>query len=237
MTFIRAKACRRSTTTPQLNCSWQSARRVVATKYRRFATAAEAIRYAVEDLRTPRAFGAWLEVGDERFNSGEIQRLYEAVIIRCASLSDRAPRAHDFATRLMGPPPRGNSLEKRPPLPDFKKTSKGQRLRITSALRVERAEIAPVLFVAPVIGFTNAALFPKLLYPFNDPKIAHRAIAECFQGFRVCGAVVSSSRLFQARKFSNDGTSLSPCSRATAALPRARIRAPNGITAGSASSA
>ncbi len=48
------------------------------TKYRRFATAAEAIRYAVEDLRTPKAFGAWLEVGDERFSSSEIQRLYEA---------------------------------------------------------------------------------------------------------------------------------------------------------------
>ena len=47
-------------------------------KYRRFATAAEAIRYAVEDLRTPRAFGAWLQVGDERFNSSQIQRLYEA---------------------------------------------------------------------------------------------------------------------------------------------------------------
>ena len=47
------------------------------TKYQRFATAAEAIRYAVEDLRTPRAFGAWLQVGDERFNSVEIQRLYE----------------------------------------------------------------------------------------------------------------------------------------------------------------
>ena len=46
------------------------------TKYRRFATAAEAIRYAVEDL--PKAFGAWLEVGDERFSSSEIQRLYEA---------------------------------------------------------------------------------------------------------------------------------------------------------------
>ena len=45
--------------------------------YRRFATAAKAIRYAVEDLRTPRAFGAWLQVGDERFNSVEIQRLYE----------------------------------------------------------------------------------------------------------------------------------------------------------------
>ena len=28
------------------------------TKYRRFATAAEALRYAVEDLRIPKAFGA-----------------------------------------------------------------------------------------------------------------------------------------------------------------------------------
>jgi hypothetical protein len=47
------------------------------TKYRRFATAAEALRYAVEELRTPKAFGAWLEVEDERFNSSEIQSLYE----------------------------------------------------------------------------------------------------------------------------------------------------------------
>ena len=48
-------------------------------KYRRFATAAEALRYAVEDLRIPKAFGAWLEVGDERFNSAEIERLYDAL--------------------------------------------------------------------------------------------------------------------------------------------------------------
>jgi hypothetical protein len=47
------------------------------TKYRRFATAAEALRYAIEDLRIPKAFGAWLEVGDERFSSSDIQRLYE----------------------------------------------------------------------------------------------------------------------------------------------------------------
>ena len=46
--------------------------------YQRFTTAAEAIRYAVETLRTPKAFGALLQVGDERFNSAEIQRLYEA---------------------------------------------------------------------------------------------------------------------------------------------------------------
>jgi hypothetical protein len=31
--------------------------------YLGFATAAEAIRYAVETLRTPKALGAWLEVG------------------------------------------------------------------------------------------------------------------------------------------------------------------------------
>ena len=47
-------------------------------KYRRFASAAEAIRYAVEELRTPKAFGAHLEVGDERLNSSDILRLYEA---------------------------------------------------------------------------------------------------------------------------------------------------------------
>jgi hypothetical protein len=47
-------------------------------KYRRFATAAAALRYAVEDLRMPKAFGSWLEVGDERFGSSEIQCLYEA---------------------------------------------------------------------------------------------------------------------------------------------------------------
>ena len=45
-------------------------------KYRRFATAAEAIRYAVEDLPALRSLGAWLQVGDERFNSDEIERLY-----------------------------------------------------------------------------------------------------------------------------------------------------------------
>ena len=31
-----------------------------------------------EDLRAPKASGASLEVGDERFSSGDIQRLYEA---------------------------------------------------------------------------------------------------------------------------------------------------------------
>ena len=46
--------------------------------YRRFATAAEAIRFAVEEFPTMRALGAWMLVGDERFNSEEIHRLYES---------------------------------------------------------------------------------------------------------------------------------------------------------------
>jgi hypothetical protein len=47
------------------------------TDYRRFATAAEAIHYAVEELRTHRSFRAWMQVGGERFNKEEINRLYD----------------------------------------------------------------------------------------------------------------------------------------------------------------
>jgi hypothetical protein len=47
-------------------------------KYRRFETSAEVIRFAVEELPAIRTLGAWMQVGDERFNSDEIQRLYES---------------------------------------------------------------------------------------------------------------------------------------------------------------
>jgi molybdate transport system regulatory protein len=53
-----------------------SSRKRRHTDYRRFATAAEAIRYAVEKLRTRRFRSAWMQVGDELFNKGEINRLY-----------------------------------------------------------------------------------------------------------------------------------------------------------------
>ena len=46
--------------------------------YRRFATAAEAIRFAVEEFPAMRTLGAWMRVGDECFNSDDIQRLYES---------------------------------------------------------------------------------------------------------------------------------------------------------------
>ena len=46
--------------------------------YGRFATAADAIRFAVEDFPAIRALDAWMQVGDERFDSEEIRRLYES---------------------------------------------------------------------------------------------------------------------------------------------------------------
>jgi hypothetical protein len=54
-----------------------NARRTL-TEYRRFATAAEAIRFALEEFPAVRTLGAWMQVGDERFNSDEICRLYES---------------------------------------------------------------------------------------------------------------------------------------------------------------
>ena len=47
-------------------------------RYRRFATAAEAIRFAVEELPAVRAPGAWMQVSDQRFDGDDIRRLYES---------------------------------------------------------------------------------------------------------------------------------------------------------------
>jgi hypothetical protein len=46
--------------------------------YRRFASAAEAIRFAVEEHPAVHTLGAWLQVGNLRFDSDDIQRLYES---------------------------------------------------------------------------------------------------------------------------------------------------------------
>jgi hypothetical protein len=45
--------------------------------YRRFATAAEAIRFAVEEFPAIHTLGASMQVGDERFTSEDIHRLYD----------------------------------------------------------------------------------------------------------------------------------------------------------------
>jgi hypothetical protein len=46
--------------------------------YRRFASAAEAIRFAIEESPAVRTMGAWMQVGDERFDCDDIQRLYDS---------------------------------------------------------------------------------------------------------------------------------------------------------------
>jgi hypothetical protein len=57
---------------------------------RRFATAAEAIRYAVEDFPAIRALGAWMQVGNERFDGEDIQRLYESHYFPLQRRTDQA---------------------------------------------------------------------------------------------------------------------------------------------------
>ena len=47
-----------------------------ALKYHRFATSAEAIRYAMEGLSPDQLYGTVLEVGDTRFDAQAIRQLY-----------------------------------------------------------------------------------------------------------------------------------------------------------------
>ncbi len=46
--------------------------------YKRFAQAAEAIRFCMEDLAPELLVGAFLEVDERRYGSDEIRRLYES---------------------------------------------------------------------------------------------------------------------------------------------------------------
>ena len=46
--------------------------------YKRFAQAAQAIRFAIEDMPPAVLVGAFLEVDERRYSSDEIRRLYES---------------------------------------------------------------------------------------------------------------------------------------------------------------
>lgn len=51
--------------------------RARATGYRRFPTAAQAIRFAMEEIPEPLLIGAVMEVKEERFDHNRIRDLYE----------------------------------------------------------------------------------------------------------------------------------------------------------------
>jgi len=68
-------------------CRYRKNKRPIG--YKRFDTAAEAIRFAVEELPPPLLNGTFLEVGDQRFDGDSIRALYER---------------HDYPLRL---PPAG----------------------------------------------------------------------------------------------------------------------------------
>lgn len=63
--------------------------------YKRFPRAAEAIRYAIEELPPEFLVGAFLEVNEERFDAAQIRGLYERPDYPLARTRPNAPPVQD----------------------------------------------------------------------------------------------------------------------------------------------
>jgi hypothetical protein len=71
-------------------------------KYRRFDTAAEAVRHAVEDLRTPKALARGYRSGTSASVAAKSSACMRPMIIRCGSLSDRGSSVRAHTPQLKG---------------------------------------------------------------------------------------------------------------------------------------
>jgi hypothetical protein len=56
----------------------RSRKSVKKVSYRRFETAADAIRFAIEELPEPLLLGAFIEIDEQRLGDKEIRALYES---------------------------------------------------------------------------------------------------------------------------------------------------------------
>jgi hypothetical protein len=72
--------------------------------YRRFDTAAEAVRFAIEELPREFLLGAYMEVDEKRFNHTEIRGLYESPDYPLTRPADKAAKKTE-APRAKAPVP------------------------------------------------------------------------------------------------------------------------------------
>ncbi len=83
--------------------------------YRRFATAAEALRFAIEELAPAALAGAAIEVGDQRLDMHDMRLLYEPSAYPLARRlrTDRVSAPTRLGSRGRGAVPGSGSAKKR----------------------------------------------------------------------------------------------------------------------------